>query len=119
VGASEAFSARGVVEGEAVDFVFFVGLIAFLVVGGQGLEAGGFADDQVSQPVVGGLFFGWVEGLHAAGGELAFDAEFLAGLEFSPEFGEGVGRGRVEDLAGEEDRGDFGVVEGVQGLMSQ
>jgi len=32
---------------------------------------------------------------------------------------EELARGWVEDVGGEEDGGDFGVVEGVEGLMSQ
>jgi len=77
--ASEAFSAGGIVEGEAVGFSGFFGLLAGLVVGGEMLESFGFASDHGLEPVLGGLLFGWVEGLQAAGGEAGFIDEFLAG----------------------------------------
>jgi hypothetical protein len=67
VEATEAFATWGVIEGEAIDFIGCVGLLALLVMGFELEESCRGAGDEVTEPCAGrGLFAGVEECLPAA-----------------------------------------------------
>jgi hypothetical protein len=118
--ASEAFAGLGVVEGAEVLVVLGVGGGGFVVLGGELVEAVGGFPEEFIEPGAGGLcvIIGG-EGLEAAGGEAGLADEFFACGEFAPEFVEGVVVGGGDGVAGEEELGELGVIEGVERLVAE